>query len=509
VRFNTFARPEMIVKPPILFTPGAANNVRASLPAFPPLWLNEVLPNNFFLSTNGITDSFGERDPWVELYNSGTNDLSLAGYFLGNNYGNLVQWAFPSNAVIGAQQFLIVWLDGQPEQSTDTELHANFRIAPSVGSVVLSRGSDLASVLDFLNYRIPVAGRSYGSYPDGNVSGRRVFSIVTPGATNNPTSAPISVFINEWMADNLSTIANPANGHFEDWFELYNPDTNAVDLTGFFLTDTLTNRTQSAIPDGTTIPAGGYLLVWADSAINRNSPTNIDIHAGFSLSKVGEAIGLFAPDGTVIDAVTFGPQFTDVSQGRFPDGAASIYFLTNTTPRAANYLFTANTPPLLGFISDKSVNAGFLLTFTASASDTNVPAQTLAFSLDAGAPSGASIDPSTGVFTWMPSEAQAPASYPISVRVTDNGVPNLSTAQTFTVNVLPPFRAGITRAGSQITLSFQTIPGHTYRIEWKATLADPMWLPLGADIPATDPSIERTDEIGSNEQRFYRLVLVN
>jgi len=129
------------------------------------------------------------------------------------------------------------------------------------------------------------------------------------------------------MADNLSTIANPANpGHFEDWFELYNPDTNAVDLTGFFLSDTLTNTTQSAIPDGTIIPAGGYLLVWADNSLNRNSPTNLDIHAGFALSKGGEAIGLFAPDRTVIDAVTFGPQITDVSQGRFPDGAASTYF---------------------------------------------------------------------------------------------------------------------------------------------------------------------------------------
>src|ERR1043166_8167392 len=109
----------------------------------------------------------------------------------------------------------------------------------------------------------------------------------------------------------------------------------------------------------------------------------------------------------------------------------------------------------------------------------------------------------------MPSEAQAPASYPISVRVTDNGLPDLSAAQTFTVNVLPPFRAGITRAGSQVTLSFQTIPGHTYRIEWKASLSHTIGQPLSADNPATDPTIERTDDIGANEQRFYRLVLVN
>jgi hypothetical protein len=45
---------------------------------------------------------------------------------------------------------------------------------------------------------------------------------------------------------------------------------------------------------------------------------------------------LFAPDGALVDAVTFGPQVDDLTQGRYADGAADIHFLTAPTPRALN-----------------------------------------------------------------------------------------------------------------------------------------------------------------------------
>jgi hypothetical protein len=60
-----------------------------------------------------------------------------------------------------------------------------------------------------------------------------------------------------------------------------------------------------------------------------------------------------------------------------------------------------------------------------------VPAQTLTFSL-VGAPSGASIDGTTGAFSWTPTEAQGPASYPFTVRVSD-GVANTDAAITLHV----------------------------------------------------------------------------
>ncbi|HEY3215594.1 MAG TPA: putative Ig domain-containing protein, partial [Candidatus Eisenbacteria bacterium] len=95
----------------------------------------------------------------------------------------------------------------------------------------------------------------------------------------------------------------------------------------------------------------------------------------------------------------------------------------------------ANVPPVLTAIGNKNVNEGALLSFTASATDANVPAQTLAFSLDGGAPAGASIDPSTGAFTWTPTEAQGPGDYPVTVRVTDNGSPPLDDSETISIHV--------------------------------------------------------------------------
>jgi hypothetical protein len=95
----------------------------------------------------------------------------------------------------------------------------------------------------------------------------------------------------------------------------------------------------------------------------------------------------------------------------------------------------ANVAPVLAAIGDKTVAEGTALTFTAAATDANLPAQALAFSLDAGAPSGASIVAATGVFTWTPTEAQGPGNFPLTVRVTDNGTPPLSAAETITVHV--------------------------------------------------------------------------
>ena len=417
------------------YTPGLVNSTRGTIAPFPALWLNEVMPTNFFLGTNGITDRFGERDPWVELYNGGTNTLSLDGYYLANNYSNLAQWPFPSGQTVGSKQFLLVWLDGEAGESIASELHAGFRAAAEGGSVVLSIGASLASVVDHLNYSIPVVGRSYGSFPDGAVSGRRTFSVVTPRGTNNPAAAPLDVRINEWMADNLTTLADPADGDFEDWFELYNPGTNSVNLTGYFLGDTATNATQWLIPGGTTIPARGFLLVWADNEPGQNSASRPDLHAGFSLAKGGESISLFAPDGTLIDLVSFGLQTTDVSQGRYVDGSTAIFAMANPTPRTANFLSTPNAPPIIGLIGDKAVDEGALLSFTVSATDTNVPAQVLSYSLGVGTPEGSSVNVSNGLFRWKPAEAHGPGVYPISVRVADNGSPSLTATQTFVVTV--------------------------------------------------------------------------
>jgi hypothetical protein len=100
------------------------------------------------------------------------------------------------------------------------------------------------------------------------------------------------------------------------------------------------------------------------------------------------------------------------------------------------WLFRApNTAPVLAAISDRMIGPGMRLTFTNIATDLDVPANRLTFSLGSGAPTGAIVHATSGSFLWIPARAQAPGIYPITVTVTDDGVPPLSDSESFTVTV--------------------------------------------------------------------------
>ncbi len=146
-------------------------------------------------------------------------------------------------------------------------------------------------------------------------------------ATNTP------VVINEFMASNLSTIADP-QGEFEDWIELRNLTSSPVDLTGRYLSDEPGNPRKWALPNGTTIPADGYLLVWADE----DTLAVPGLHASFKLSGSGEQIYLNDTDANfnaVLDTIAFGAQATDVSYGRSA-ADMNVWVPMTPTPNAAN-----------------------------------------------------------------------------------------------------------------------------------------------------------------------------
>ena len=329
------------VAPERLFTPGGANAVSATLPALPLLWLNEVMSTNSPLSR--ITDSAGDYDPWVELYNAGTAalDLGADGFYLSNSYTNLTAWAFPAGAVLASGQRLLVWADGEPGEGV---LHTSFRLNSATGSVVLAWVKDGRTlVVDAVEYGFLNGVTSYGSQPEGAPFSRQLFQVPTPGVQNGVSNSVPPVFINEWMADNKSTLADPSDGGFDDWFELYNAGPVRVDLSGWRLNDRLYLTNSVAIPDGVFVEAGGFLLVWADG---ESGWSGAALHVDFSLKASGEAIALFLPDGTRVDAVTFGAQQADVGEGRWPDGASGIGKLPLPTPGSNNRLFALTA---LGF----------------------------------------------------------------------------------------------------------------------------------------------------------------
>ncbi len=484
-------------------TPGRANSVRRDLAEIPELWLNEVLPN----SLAGPLDNFGDRDPFIELYNSGTNTADLSNVFLSASYTNLIQWRFPTGTTLSPGAFLRVWADGEPGETAIGHLHAGFRLEAAVGVVTLSRSQTGGmGVLDFVEYSGLLPDRSIGLSPDGNPFNRRVFFRPTPGRTNDPAVPAIRVTVNEFMASNNAGLRDPVDNDLDDWIELYNAGTQSVDLASYRLTDNLTNSTQFVIPPGYVIPAGGFLLVWADNEPAQNSATNADLHVNFRLGADGEQIGLFDPSGALVDGLTFGPQVANVSMGRFPDGAEGAFSAFPVpTPRGPNFIRTANRPPVFVPVPTLSAAVGSRLVRNLEATDPDLPAQTLTFSRVSG-PTGATLSP-TGVLEWSPTPIQV-GRHVVRAEVRDSGVPPASAFVDIPIEVVSASTLSleVVQGPSGITLSWGATSGTRYRLESSTALGG-VWTTVREAV-ATGSTDSAVVVPGAETVRLYRVLVL-
>jgi hypothetical protein len=149
-------------------------------------------------------------------------------------------------------------------------------------------------------------------------------------------SANSQVLINEFMAANSSTITDEFGG-YPDWIEIRNLTTEPLNIGGWYITDSIPDLTKHMIavtqPDSTTIPANGFLVLWADSKKSQGVR-----HVDFKLGKDGEQIAISKLIGgtlTIIDSVTFKGQVTDLSMGR-ERGTNKWIYMNQPTPGTAN-----------------------------------------------------------------------------------------------------------------------------------------------------------------------------
>jgi glucose/arabinose dehydrogenase len=96
-----------------------------------------------------------------------------------------------------------------------------------------------------------------------------------------------------------------------------------------------------------------------------------------------------------------------------------------------------NHPPVLAAIATQTLDEGTLLEVTASATDSDVPAQSITYALGPGAPAGAAIDPQAGVLRWTPDAYAGSGTYAITITATDDGIVPKTASTTFSVVVLP------------------------------------------------------------------------
>ena len=185
--------------------------------------------------------------------------------------------------------------------------------------------------------------------------------------------------INEIMASNLLTIKDE-NGDSSDWVELYNPDSVAVNLQGWALSDSASNPLKW-IFGSVSIQPGQRLVVWASS---KNRPNGPQIHTSWAISASGESILLTNPSGTLVDQFPSIAVARDVSMGRQPDGTGPLYFFTQATPGTANTTTGYPTETLAQPVF--SVAGGMRTTSATVAITSTVVGGTIRYTLDGSDP---------------------------------------------------------------------------------------------------------------------------
>ncbi len=292
-----------------------------------------------------------------------------------------------------------------------------------------------------VNHAPTAIGLSNNTVPENQPAGTTVGTLSTTDADSGDTFT-YSLVTGTGSTDNSafaisgSTLRTAAAFNYETKNN-YSIRVRTTDSGGLWYEQTFTiavtnvNEAPVLAAIGDKIVNEGQLLTFTASATDNDLPANT---LTFSL--------LNAPAGASINASTGVFNWTP-AEGQGPASyGLTVRVTDNGTPNlydeeAITITVTVsqpNTAPVLAAIGNKSINECQLLTFTASATDSDIPANALTFSL-LNAPAGASINASTGVFNWTPSESQGPGSYNLTVRVTDNGTPNLYDEEAITITV--------------------------------------------------------------------------
>ena len=309
-------------------TPGSPNPAPA-LPVGSQIVLNEVLVKNITVFTN----IDGGTPSWIEIYNPTPSLVDLSDLSLSTNVASPRAFVFPAGTTLAVGGYLVVTFDPSLPASTNAESQPNtgFGLKDNGGSVYLyDKLANGGSLLDSLAYGVQANDYSVGRSPNGGTNWTLTLPTIGMANIAATTGDRTQVRINEWMASN-------PNG--ADWFELYNPNPQPVNLSGLYLTDdvsTPVSRQKFQIAPLSYLGEGlyGYQRFWADKI-----PSAGPEHVNFKLKAAGGLLGLYAPGDVQIDAVAYGAQTSGVSQGRLPDGSANlVFFPTTATPGDANYL---------------------------------------------------------------------------------------------------------------------------------------------------------------------------
>jgi hypothetical protein len=283
--------------------------------------LSEIMISN----KGSVPDNLGGYPDYIELHNGSTEKADISGYGLSDSLLEGAKYVFPAGTVLEPGAYVVVWCGGEAEDG----MHAPFKLSAGE-EVVLFDASGRPLDTAVLN-----------SVDSGMVLRREgeVWTQAKPCPGYPKTEAgmaeyeaslketeDIGLYINEFMASNATTLCD-SFGSYSDWIELYNSTDTDMDISGFGISDNLSQPMKYRLPDGTTIAAKGYLVVFCSG---NEGMQNGELHAPFGLRSYGEDVVIANRAGRIIDSYSFKNQETDVSMARIPDGAGE--FQSNSQP---------------------------------------------------------------------------------------------------------------------------------------------------------------------------------
>jgi VCBS repeat-containing protein len=299
----------------------------------------------------------------------------------------------------------------------------------------------------------------------------------------------------------------------------YTPDLNYAGADSFTFTATDTGLTGTPATVSITVTAVNDAPVAFDQTVATPANTSVSITMT-GVDPEGTALTYAVLTGpshgtlgrVMLDRVTYTPAANyngfDSFTFRSKDGT-----LTSTPATVYIRVGVANTAPVLSVISNRTAVVGETVSFLVQANDTDIPANTLTFALTAPPvppANAATLDSHTGQFTWTAAGSDEGKVFSFKVTVTDDGVPPLSTNQTFQVSVAgqPPV-VGIGLLNGLPRLVWNSVPPRRYQLRFKDKLTDPSWTNLGGEVTATGPILSYDDESAQNHtNRFYRVLLI-
>lgn len=290
--------------------------------------INEVMTAN----KSACYDETGACPDWIELYNASSSPVDITGWVLTDKTSRSIRFTFPEH-VMQSGEYVIVFASGLLKNDAGGTWHAPFKLSSAGDTLLLF--DEGGTIVQSMN--IPALDEDcvYALGENGTWSATREYTPLMENTSYNyalltttQVAQDSDLIITEVMASNAS-YPSP-NGGLYDWIEITNRGSEAINLSGYGLSDKATKPSRWRFPD-VTIQPGEYIVVYASGL---DKTLDGEMHADFRLASEGESVYLYNASRQVLDTVTYDNLKTDQSYQRQADGTWSVS--TSPTPGKAN-----------------------------------------------------------------------------------------------------------------------------------------------------------------------------